>query len=328
MRIGNRVRLATAVAIVAMVAVFFVEQRSSTPVTVEIPPGAASPRVARILKDHDVIGSAKRFHLYARVLGADRDLKAGTYIMATGSSVRSALLQLTRGEVETIAVTFAEGLAIWQMVPALAEITGDSETEIVSALRDPALAQRFGVPGPTVEGYLFPDTYRFARGVPLDAVVGAMVDRYKAVWTPARREALGDRDERDVITLASIVQTEARQVSEMPRIAGVYANRIRERWLLQADPTVIYALGGYRARLLYAAIDSVADNPYNTYTQPGLPPGPIAQPGELAIDAALTPEEHDLWYFVAWPDGSHVFTATLAEHNAAKASSRQAREGA
>ena len=155
-----------------------------------------------------------------------------------------------------------------------------------------------------------------------------MVERYRAVWTPARREALGDRDERDVITLASIVQTEARQVSEMPRIAGVYANRIREQWLLQADPTVIYALGGYRARLLYAAIDSVADNPYNTYTQPGLPPGPIAQPGELAIDAALTPEEHDLWYFVAWPDGSHVFTATLAEHNAAKASSRRAREGA
>lgn len=328
MRVGNRARLATAVAIIAMAAVFFVEQRPGTPVTVEIPPGAASPRVAQILEDHDVIASAKRFHLYARVLGADRGLKAGTYRMETGSSVRSALRQLSRGEVETIAVTLPEGLAIWQMVPTLAEITGDSETEIIAALRDPALAERFGVPGPTVEGYLFPDTYRFARGVPLDAVVGAMVERYRAVWTPARREALGDRDERDVITLASIVQTEARQVSEMPRIAGVYANRIREQWLLQADPTVIYALGGYRARLLYAAIDSVADNPYNTYTQPGLPPGPIAQPGELAIDAALTPEEHDLWYFVAWPDGSHVFTATLAEHNAAKASSRRAREGA
>jgi UPF0755 protein len=113
----------------------------------------------------------------------------------------------------------------------------------------------------------------------------------------------------------------------MPRIAGVYHNRIDADWLLQADPTVIYALGGYRERLLYAAIDSVADNPYNTYTQPGLPPGPIASPGEQAIDAALAPEQHDYWFFVANTDGYHVFTATLAEHNAAKADARRAREG-
>ena len=133
--------------------------------------------------------------------------------------------------------------------------------------------------------------------------------------------------EHEIVTLASIIQTEARQLSEMARISGVYHNRIRNRWLLQADPTVIYALGGYRERLLYAAIDSVADNPYNTYTQPGLPPGPIASPGAMAIDAALKPEEHDYWYFVARPDGSHVFTRTLADHNRAKEEQRLARNG-
>lgn len=299
-------------------------------VIVEIPRGAASPRVAQILADSDVIRSPRLFHLYARAVGADRGLKAGIYEMETGSSVRSALRQLSRGEVETVAITIPEGLAAWQIAPTLTGLTGVSEEDIVEALRDPALATRHDVPGPTLEGYLFPDTYRFARGVPLDAVVSAMVDRYHAVWTDARRERLAASGltEREVVTLASIIQTEARQIEEMPRIAGVYHNRIEEDWLLQADPTVIYALGGYRERLLYAAIDSVADSPYNTYTQPGLPPGPIASPGEEAIDAALAPERHDFWFFVANTDGYHVFTATLAEHNAAKADARRAREGA
>ena len=112
----------------------------------------------------------------------------------------------------------------------------------------------------------------------------------------------------------------------MERIAGVYHNRLEAGWLLQADPTVLYALGGYRERLLFAAIDSVAGNPYNTYTQRGLPPGPIGSPGERAIDAALSPEPHDYMYFVAWPDGSHVFTRSLAEHNAARADAVRARE--
>ncbi|MEM7417205.1 MAG: endolytic transglycosylase MltG [Gemmatimonadota bacterium] len=289
------------------------------PVWIEIPSGSSSPQVARILEENDVVGSARSFHLYARLTRADRDLKAGTYEMRTGSSVRSALRVLRRGEVETVPVTIPEGLAVWQLAPLLVEITATPETEIVETLRDPALAERLGVPGPTVEGYLFPDTYRFARGVSIETVAAAMVERYSSVWTDERRATLAQRGltEREIVTLASIVQTEARQVREMPRIAGVYQNRIRDGWLLQADPTVIYALGGYRERLLFAAIDSVADSPYNTYTQPGLPPGPIAAPGTLAIDAALAPEEHDFWFFVAARDGSHVFTQTLDDHNAA-----------
>lgn len=300
------------------------------PVLVEIPAGATSQRVAALLENQDVVGSAALFHLYVRIRRADRDLKAGTYRMQTGSSMRQALRQLSRGEVQTVAVTVPEGLAFWQVAPILAQITGGDPEEIAATLQDPSLTGSFGVPGPTLEGYLFPDTYRFARGVPLDAVLEAMIERYQEVWTPERREALQSSglSEREVVTLASIIQTEARQVSEMPRISGVYHNRIRDGWLLQADPTVIYALGGYRERLLYAAIDSVADDPYNTYTQPGLPPGPIASPGEQAIEAALRPETHDFWYFVARPDGFHVFTQTLAEHNRAKEDQRRARQGA
>jgi UPF0755 protein len=173
-----------------------------------------------------------------------------------------------------------------------------------------------------------PDTYRLARGVAPRTVLEAMTARYRSVWTPERRSRLDSlgMTEVELVTLASIVQAEARRMDEMPQIAGVYHNRLERDMLLQADPTVLYALGGYRARLLFAAIDSVADNPYNTYTQTGLPPGPIGSPGDAAIDAALHPTG-DYLYFVAWPDGSHVFTRTLVEHNEAVSRARAAAQG-
>lgn len=305
----------------------FTTSGSGAPVLVEIPAGSTSPEIALILEENEVVRSATLFHAYVRLRRADRDLKAGTYELETGSSMGSALRSLRLGTVQTVAVTFPEGFQILDMAPRIAEITGSEPDEVLAALREEGVAERHGLPGPTLEGYLFPDTYRFARGVPLSRVVDAMVERYREVWSPERRAALeaSGMTEREVVTLASIIQAEARQVSEMERISGVYHNRLRDGWLLQADPTVVYALGGYRERLLYAAIDSVADDPYNTYRQRGLPPGPIASPGTRAIDAAMAPEAHDFMYFVAWPDGYHIFTQTLAEHNAAKEDARQAR---
>jgi UPF0755 protein len=152
-----------------------------------------------------------------------------------------------------------------------------------------------------------------------------MVARYKAYWTPervARLTAL-EMTEREAVTLASIVQAEAVWSDEMPSISSVYHNRLRTGQALYADPTVLYALGGHRERLLYAAIDSVANNPYNTYRNPGLPPGPIGSPGEKALDAALNPADTRYFYFVARPDGTHVFTRTVNEHNDAKQRARR-----
>ena len=297
-------------------------------VTVDIPAGATLPRVAEILDSAGVVGSAGLFHAYVRLRRADRELKAGTYDLPTRTSMRDALRRLTRGEVQTVALTIPEGFQLQQIAPRIAELSSSSEDDVRALLDDPGLWERHGVPGPSLEGYLFPDTYRFARGVPAEAVVDAMVARYQEIWTPERRALLDatDMTEREVVTLASIIQAEARQIDEMPRISGVYHNRLDSGWLLQADPTVLYALGGYRERLLYAAIDSVEDSPYNTYSSRGLPPGPIGSPGALAIDAALDPEVHEFMYFVAWPDGSHVFTNSLADHNAAKEDARQARE--
>lgn len=302
--------------------------RPGDPVRVVIPPGSTLAAVTDSLSANDVIRFPALFQVYARARRADRNLKAGTYDLQTGTSWRLALRRVTRGEVVTVPVTIPEGFTVAQMAERLAEVSGEPLERVLAALESPGLAPELDVPGPTLEGYLFPDTYRFARGVPISIVVDAMVERYRRVWTPERHARLAEIDmtEREVVTLASIIQAEARHVSEMPRISGVYHNRLEAGWRLQADPTVLYALGGYRARLLYAAIDSVEDNPYNTYTQRGLPPGPIGSPGELAIDAALVPEEHDFMYFVAAPDGSHRFTRTLAEHNMARAAVVRERE--
>jgi UPF0755 protein len=319
-----------AVALVLASATVWSASRPGDAVTVVIPSGSTLNDVADSLAAADVVGSPLLFRAYARLVRAERDLKAGTYEMRTGSSWPTALGRLTRGEVVTEALTIPEGFQLAQMAPRIAELTGAPAETVLAALRDEALIERLGVPGPGLEGYLFPDTYRFASGVAVERVIETMGRRYRAIWTPERRARLdaSGMTEREAVTLASIVQAEARQVPEMRRIAGVYRNRLDAGWLLQADPTVLYALGGYRARLLYAAIDSVQNHPYNTYGTAGLPPGPIGAPGELAIDAALGPEAHDYMYFVARADGSHVFTRTLAEHNAAKAAAAHERDTA
>lgn len=292
-----------------------------------VPPGASFGTVVDSLVARDVVRHPTLFRVYARFRGDERRVRAGRYALATGARWDDVLTTLTEGRVVTVPMTVPEGFRLPQMAPRIARVAEVGEQEVLAALRDSAGEERYGVPGPGLEGYLFPDTYRFAAGVPVHSVIEAMTLRYRQVWTPQRRARLDSlgMTERELVTLASIVQAEARKNEEMPRIASVYHNRLRRGWLLQADPTVLYALGGYRERLLFAAIDSVADNPYNTYTQPGLPPGPIGAPGEDAIDAALYPVDEPYLYFVAWPDGTHVFSRTLQEHNRAVAAARRER---
>lgn len=297
------------------------------PVEVSVPTGSGFAEVVDTLRARGIVGRPGLFTLYARLRGADREVRAGRYALAPGSSWNEVIRVLTQGNVVTVPMTIPEGFTLTQMAPRIAEISGVPADSVLAYLSGDEVVQQLGIPGPTPEGYLFPDTYRFTPGTRVSTVVETMVDRYRAVWTPERKASLAEIDmtERELVTLASIIQAEARQVQEMPLISGVYHRRLDLGWLLQADPTVLYALGGPRERLLYAAIDSVADNPYNTYRQGGLPPGPIGAPGELAIDAALAPEG-DYLFFVARPDGSHVFTRSLADHNRAKAESRRMRE--
>ncbi len=295
-------------------------------VSLTIPSGVGFRQVVDTLEAKGLVDKPTLFRLYARFRKADRNVRSGTYALRASAGWGEILDHLVAGRVVTVPLTIPEGFTIREIAPRVATITGDDAERVAAELTGEDLAEEWNVPGPGLEGYLFPDTYLFAEGTALEVVVRTMVDEYRAFWTPERRERLEElgMTEQEIVTLASIVQAEARKPEEMPLIASVYHNRIREGWPLQADPTVLYALGGPRPRLLYAAIDSVANDPYNTYTFPGLPPGPIGAPGRDALEASLHPAEADYMFFVATPDGSHTFTRTLAEHNRARIEARAA----
>lgn len=300
---------------------------SGDAVRVHVPAGASFSHVADSLAAKDIVRAAPLFKLYARATGDAGRIKPGTYAFRPGSGWKTVLTSLVNGDVLTERVVIPEGWNLAGIAPRIARVTGVHADTILQMLADTASATRFDVPGPTLEGYLYPATYTFPIDIPVDTVVRRMVHTYQEVWNEARRaraDSIG-MSEREVVTLAAIVEKEAKVASEMPTIAAVYHNRLRIGMPLQADPTVQYALGVHRERLLYAAIDSVADNPYNTYRHPGLPPGPIASPSSRAIEAVLYPANEPFLYFVARPDGSHVFTRSLAEHNRAKAAAQRAR---
>lgn len=294
-------------------------------VVFRVPAGATFQDVVDTLVARRIVARPLLFRARARITGQDRSVKAGTYRVPAAVRASQLLQALAEGRVVSHAVTIPEGLTIRSMAGRIAAAAGDDSAEVARSLSAPDLHSRWAVPGPGLEGYLFPDTYRFAEGVGVHAVVEAMVARYRRYWTPERRDLLAAAGltEQEAVTLASIIQAEARMVDEMPTISSVYHNRLRIGMPLQADPTVLYALGGYRPRLLYSAMDSVADHPYNTYTRAGLPPGPIAAPGAAALDAALAPADTNYLYFVARPDGSHAFSRSLQEHGAARARIRR-----
>jgi UPF0755 protein len=292
-----------------------------------VPPGAPFRAVADSLADKGIIRSATLFRLYARFTDSER-VQAGTYEFREGERWGRILDHLNEGRIAADRLVVPEGWDIARIGPVLGRLMGQEPDSIIAYMLDTASARRFRVPGPNLEGYLYPATYVIPAGTPVDSVIAAMVRRYRTVWTPARR-ALADSagfSEREVVTLASIVEKEARVRDEMPLMAAVFRNRLEIGYPLQADPTVQYALGEHQNRLLYAHIDQVADHPYNTYTQRGIPPGPIGSPSARAIDAVLDPADVDYLYFVARPDGTHVFNRHLEDHNRARVQIRRESE--
>ena len=294
---------------------------SGDPVRVHIPVGASFSQVTDSLASKDIISAPPLFKLYARARSATSSVKPGTYAFRRGTSWDRVLDDLRSGRVLTARLVIPEAWDLRGIAPRIAAATGLDEDSIMQVVFDTVVARRFGTPGPTLEGYLYPATYTFPVAASLDSILAQMVTAYRRVWTPERRaraDSLG-LNEREVVTLASIIEKEARIRDEMPTISAVYHNRLRRGQRLEADPTVQFALGEHQQRLLYSHIDSVAGNPYNTYRHAGLPPGPIGSPSSMGIDAALYPADVKYLYFVARPDGSHVFTNTFAEHTRARA---------
>ena len=295
---------------------------------VQVPAGASFSQIADSLEARGIIGNKPIFRIYARVTGADSRVRPGTYGFQKGESWGSILSDLKEGRVLTAKLVIPEGRSTPDIAARIAAISGGDSATILERLLSDSAAAKYGVPGPSLEGYLYPATYEFPLNVDADTVITRVVNAYKKIWTPAR-QARADSikmSQREVVTLAAIVEKEARKREEMPQIASVYHNRLRIGMPLQADPTVQYALGKHRERLLYSHIRSVENNPYNTYQIRGLPPGPIGSPSAMAIDATLYPDSTKHLYFVARSDGTHIFTSSLDEHNRAKLQVRLERE--
>jgi UPF0755 protein len=294
------------------------------PIRVIVPRGASFSAAADSLSRAGLVSSARLFRLYARFSGKDRNIKPGTYLVKRGTPWSEIIDALHGGHGLVNTVTIPEGFTIAQIVPALARALSVPEDSVSAAVNDTAIVSRLQIPGKTPEGYLFPDTYAFPDGTkPRDAIL-EMVKRFEREWKPewtARLDTLG-RTRHEIVTLASIVEREAKVASERPVIAAVYLNRLRIGMPLQADPTVQYARGSHTNRVLLKDLE--IDSPYNTYRYPGLPPGPIASPGGASLQAALYPADVQYLYFVAMPDGHHEFRRTLDEHNAAVRAARAA----
>jgi UPF0755 protein len=293
-------------------------------VRVTIPAGATMRVASDSLARAGVIRSAGLFRVYASLKRGDRGIKAGTYLLHRDSGWGAVLDDLHGGKGIVHVVTVPEGWALSQIGAAITAKLGQPADSVNAAARDTVLLHRLDVPTPTLEGYLFPDTYTFADGTTARAAVDAMVKRFEQVWKPewtARLDTI-HLSRNDVMSLAAIVEKEARLAEERPVIAAVYLNRLRDGMLLQADPTVQYALGKHVARVYYKDLE--VDSPYNTYKYKGLPPGPIASPGRASIEAALYPANVPYKYFVAFPDGHHEFRGDLAAHEKAKLEARKA----
>lgn len=290
---------------------------------VVVPRGSTLRVAADSLARAGIVQNATAFRIYALLRGRDRSIRAGTYLLKRGSSWGEVLDDLHGGRGIEHSITIPEGWSLNQIVPQLARVLGTPIDSVRAAVRDTALLHHLDVPTPTLEGYLFPDTYVFPDGTTARRAVQVMVSRFEQIWQPGWDEQLVRlaMSRNDVMALAAIVEKEARLPEERPVIAAVYLNRLKAGMLLQADPTVQYAIGHHVARVYYKDLE--IDSPYNTYRNKGLPPGPIASPGKPAIVAALYPANVPYRYFVAHPDGHHEFTTTFAAHSIAVKGARR-----
>ena len=284
-------------------------------ILVEIPEGASVKRIAGILEEIGLVRDPGKFVLAARILGQTQSLKAGTYEFGPEFSELEVLLALKYGAVVGRHLTIPEGYRASQ-IAALLEGTLDIDpAEFMDLVHDPELMAELGVSAPSLEGFLHPDTYRFRIGTTAREAIVMLVGESRRVFDDRRRARADsiDMSVLEVLTLASIVESEAMIDRERPRIAAVYHNRLEHGWRLEADPTVRYALGNYRRKLYYGDLD--VDSPYNTYRKSGLPPGPICSPGVASIDAVLNPLRGTQdFFFVSNGDGTHTFSRTFDEH--------------
>ncbi len=289
---------------------------------VEIPRGTGSAGMARLLAEAGVVRYRWQF-LLARALKPRARLQAGEYRFNRPASTWEVFDRIARGDVFYLALTVPEGSNMFDVAAALEAIGALPAEEFLRAARDPGLIRDLAPQAPTLEGYLFPDTYRITRHTTARQLCRQMTDRFRQAWASLNAAA----EVHPTVTLASLIEKETARAEERPLVASVLLNRLRLGLPLQCDPTTIYAAlleDRYRGAIFRSDLES--RQRYNTYQHPGLPPGPIANPGLESLKAALRPAKTDYLYFVALPDGSgaHKFSKDWTAHERAVARYRRA----
>jgi UPF0755 protein len=321
-----------AVGAAALTVSFFLpagQEEDFRPVTV--PPGASVGEIGDILEREGIIRSATAFQLVVRMMKKDRSLVSGEYKLSPGMSLYRVIRALEKGRVVTAPVTIPEGMTVAQIADLMSIRGFAAEQDFLDLCRQHGTSFSDISPfvaSDTLEGYLFPDTYRFARGADARAIVAAMLSNYERRVVDAKLEpagaARGYTDYQRLI-MASMVEKEAKVPQDRGPIAGVLYNRLRIGMPLQCDATIQYVLAKRKERLLLD--DLKVDSPYNTYQHDGLPPAPICNPGLASIRAAYDPEPNSYLYYVARADGSHIFSRTHDEHVRAKEEVARERRG-
>jgi UPF0755 protein len=291
--------------------------KDSTPIRVEIPTGSGVRRIGEILKSKGLIRDKTMFSLLTVWGGRDKELKAGDYLLSTDMGLYRILDVLHSGRTELIQITVPEGLTFRQ-IGVLLEKEGLADAKRFDTLcRDKNWFKDTGIQADTLEGYLFPETYRFEKNTTEEKIIETMVNQFRRHFNSQRRQRAREigMTPHQIITLASLIEKETAVDSEKTIISAVFHNRLKKGIRLECDPTIIYALENFDGDIKKK--DLFVNSPYNTYRYRGLPPGPIANPGEGSLIAALFPADSKAYYFVSKNNGTHHFSTTLSEHNRA-----------
>ena len=319
----NRLFVLVLVAMAGISAALWVQDSATAPgtadetLTVYIPRGAPFAQVVNILEQNGLVRSRLFFRALGYFYNAPRQIKAGEYEFTRAMTPGEILKKLVDGDVKKHPIVVPEGFTVRKIAARLAAEGIVEEKEFLRLARDRNVLASLNIPGPSAEGFLFPDTYNFERGLDAAAILQKMAGQFRAKVTAemiARAEAQGFTLVQWV-TLASIIEKETGLKSEMPLVAAVFRNRLQKKMPLQSDPTVIYGIENFDGNLTRRHLER--QNPYNSYLNRGLPPGPICSPGLDALQAALNPAPVTYLYFVSRNDGTHQFSESLPEHSRA-----------
>jgi UPF0755 protein len=282
----------------------------------EVAPDTTLKKVAYNLEEKGLIKSWWALSVLSRLGGNDKKINAGEYELSRSMSTVDVYRKLISGKTFMRNVTVKEGMTVWQIAEAVEKAGLLPRQDFETSVKDIKMLSVAGIPSESFEGYLFPETYSFSKPITAQQIIWRMLEEGDKHWPPAYTERADTLkfSRHEILTLASIIEKESGSRDEQPIISSVFHNRLKEGMKLQSDPTVIYGIKNFNGDLTKADLE--APTPYNTYTRQGLPVGPISNPGETAIKAALFPADTAYFFFVADGQGGHVFSSTLSEHNA------------